>query len=309
MSSAKRNAAITAVVLIIVGLILCWWVYRRIGGDLTKLNTAHFEPKTYEVTEAFRSVDIRETDFDVNIVLLEDDGLTGRVETAESNGNTNTVRVEDGTLKIAREDTRRWYDHIGFSWNDAPSITTVYLPSVWFERIDDSYDDMNVTTVSGDVSIQRGFDFKNVEITTVSGDVDLRASVSRDWSIKTTSGEVDIHNTGGLHGSIKTASGDVRVANSYVDILSVVTASGEVRLDNTSTGQTAITTVSGDIELLHPGSRELTITTVSGDVEGSIGSGWSFEVSTVSGETELPYSDPEGYPCRIKTTSGDIELK
>jgi hypothetical protein len=128
MSSAKRNAAITAVVLIIVGLILCWWVYRRIGGDLTKLNTAHFEPKTYEVTEAFRSVDIRETDFDVNIVLLEDDGLTGRVETAESDGNTNTVRVEDGTLKITREDNRRWYDHIGFSWNDDPSITTVYLP-------------------------------------------------------------------------------------------------------------------------------------------------------------------------------------
>ena len=310
MSSAKRNAVITAIILIIAGLMLCGWVYHRIGGDLSKLNTAHFELKTYEVTEAFKSVDIRDSDFDIDIVLLEDDSVTCRVETAESDGCTSTVKVENGTLKISREDNRKWYENIGNLWNfnKDPEVTTVYLPAVWFESINDSYDGLTVKTISGDVSVPRDLDFKNVDIITDSGDVEMAASVSQDWSVKTASGDVSVKNAGGRNGIVHTVSGEVRVYNTGADKLDIATTSGDVRLQDTSTGSTTINTTSGEVELLGADAREFDITTVSGDVSGTIGTR-SFDITTTSGDVDVPNWDTDAYPCRIRTTSGDISLR
>lgn len=157
--------------------------------------------------------------------------------------------------------------------------------------------DLNVTSTSGDVTVELGAEerIEKAEFRTVSGDVD--ATLYADSVlINTTSGDME------LAGSIGTAS--VNSVSGDVDV------SAEV-------AETHFRTVSGDVDLEYTTTnvREISGSTVSGDIDVDLPNGIGaigLNTKTRSGDITTRYSTNGVGPTvtgSISSMSGDITIR
>lgn len=110
--------------------------------------------------------------------------------------------------------------------------------------------------------------------------------------------------------NIRTVSGDICISNINVDTFNCKSTSGDIELLNVvALNAFEIKTTSGDIDFAACDSKNISLISTSGDVEGSLLSGKNFIVDTTSGDIDVPPSSADGGECRIKTTSGDIEIE
>lgn len=343
MKKITKIAMIVAACLIAAGMVTFFAAFCAFGFDISKFDTAaiEYETKTYDIEDDFTSIEVR--DMESDIFIYPTDG-TCRVVTKETEYIKDTVEVVNGTLKIKRRDTRKWYQHIqiGFMWSFDQAILEIYLPK-------SEYESLKLKAVSGDITVPAGFTFKDTELETTSGDIRFSAVSENMTKVKSVSGNIGVENiTGGpveisstsgnvrLSGkkagnvNIKTVSGDVRLSGLELERLEVNTTSGDMKLNDvacakdisfdTTSGETHISSViaggqlkisaiSGDIEIERSDAASIDINTVSGDVNGTLLSPKNFTYSTVSGDVRLPnYSDETAGSCYIKTTSGDIRI-
>lgn len=322
----KKSVKITCIVAascIVLGLLILLGVSVKFGFDYRNLNTTTAEVKTYAVEQAFENIDIHSLSNNVEFSVA--DGEQCKVVCTETARTACTVSVENGTLTVTQKDTRRWYEHFGMYWasSDMPEMKIeVFLPR-------QEYQDLSVTTQSGDIWVGEPFIFENADLSTTSGNIDFfsavnnmslhstsgnitcqKISMATSIEAETTSGNVDLGKISTVDLSARTTSGNLNLFEIYAtgDVV-LESTSGISQLEKVTAKSFTITTTSGDVWLRDSDADTLHIQSNSGCVKGNLLSKKNFEVSTTSGEVDVPYSRDDAGRCSVKTTSGDISLR
>lgn len=170
-------------------------------------------------------------------------------------GNTLKVSFDgnDGTIVSINNSISIVNSNIGFGNTNSSSsdnlLIKIYLPKKLFDEID-------VSTLSGDIYFEKGIKTKYLNVSKTSGDI-CGNIISKSIDIKSISGDVDfdVNPLDDLVIGCSSISGDVylKLENVCLKKKSVSTISGSQSIRNNSDGKydafLNISTISGDIEV------------------------------------------------------------
>lgn len=321
MKKSVKIALIVAACLVGAGILLVAAAAVSPDFDFRRISPlrGEVETYTYENPNDFESIVIDVVESDVRVLRSSKGEL--QIICDESDRIYHEVRVENGTLYVTRNDTRRWFERI-FSFDFREMTVTVYLPQ-------ELYAGIHAKSVSGDVIVEAGVIFDSAELKSTSGELSFYAATEGALSLTSVSGDVDVHGSdvgtlsaSSTSGSIEisrvranegvevdTTSGDIGISHVTAVSLSADSTSGDARLENTVvTEHLKIETTSGDIELEACDAATLSIDSMSGEVEGTLLSGKMYSTETDSGSVRVPASTSGAGECRISTNSGDIYI-
>lgn len=235
--------------------------------------------KTFTTEAIFENIDISCVEKDIHFYPSKDNKCA--ITYREIKHINVSITIEKGTLIYREKDDRNWSRHILCVNN---SFIDVYLP-------EKEYENLKLLTVSGDITLDYKFTFKNADLQSTSGDIVLHSNISGKIYANTVSGDIDLENIRCNTLKLNTTSGDIDMS----DVVSENTA--------------ALNSVSGDITFSNSDAADYSISTVSGDVDGNILTPKQYITSTVNGDVNVPNSasDAAG-KCYISTVSGDIEI-
>ena len=317
MKTATKVWLIVAASLILIGIMLFAGVMISIKWNFHMLNTNKFISTEHEISDSFESILINTDTANVN-VMQSDDGKC-YVKCYEQERISHSVTVEDGTLKIQRVDTRRWYEYIGISFGS--TNVKVYLPKA-------EYESLTVNDSTGDVNIWSESDFDNISITTSTGDIQCYASAKGKMTLNAGTGDIIITDsstgsldlsvsTGKIHASsvkcggdinIKVGTGDVGLTDITCKNLISEGGTGELTMRNVIASECFdVKRSTGDVRFESCDAGEVTIVTDTGDVKGSLLSEKVFIVNTDTGRKDVPESTTGG-KCKVTTDTGDIKI-
>ena len=260
------------------------------GGRLTNRVT-----NTHGISDTFSRVSIETKTADV-VILRSEDGVA-RVVCYEDPKIKNEVSVEEGTLRIKRVDTRRWYEYILFSFGKTE--ITVYLPETEYEALsvkastgditvrDTNASDLKIALSTGDVSLS-GMKTGKATVTSSTGDISLKSiSASGDIALTASTGNASVTDV--------TVSGE----------LSIMRSTGNVTLTNTQADTFTVETDTGNVRFSASDAKEIYVVTDTGNVKGTFLTNKIFFVRTDTGRIDVPKTTVGGR-CEITTDTGDI---
>ena len=312
-----KKGLIIAAIAIAIGCGLFAGAMTMVKWDFTKLSTQKFVTNTHTLDAEFADIVLTADTAKVTILPAADDKVT--VECYEYEYVQHAVTVQDGTLKIERQDTRRWYHYIGVSFS-SPQIT-VYLPS-------GDYDSLAVKSSTGGVTVSRDVGFKNVDIALSTGDVTYRASATGDVKIGVTTGDIAVEKVSAASLSLSATTGRITVTDvTCTGDVTAKVATGDSCLTNVTcrnyhfvgtTGDIVLTNViaakkgsierdTGDVTLHACDAAELRIKTTTGDVMGNLLSEKVFIANSDTGRVDVQKTVTGGR-CEIATTTGNIQF-
>ena len=268
------------------------------GFDIFELNSAKHETNTHSVSDTFESISIENTDCDINFARSESGEC--QVICQELVKTPHSVSVENGTLTIRRNDTRKWFDYIGIFWGK--TSITVYLPK-------EEYSSLKIETDVGDVDIPDSFRFKNIDIDTDTGDVKIAQKDMDLIAVSTDTGDISISSadvSGNLR--VSTVTGKIKLSSISCTSITAGTDTGDITFDDLIAAENMeLESDTGDIRLNRCDAGSIDIETDTGDVEGSLLSDKIFFTETDTGDVSVPKSTVGGR-CEISTDTGDIEF-
>lgn len=281
MKAWKKIVLIISLVVFCSGLAMCVVSASMINYDFRQLDTSEYATKKTEVKDNFDNINIHTVS--ENVTFKQSSDNVCRVEYKESDRHKVTVEVRDNTLYIDSS-SDNWYLGINFfDFSFLMDEMTVYLPA-------NNYDSLNVYTVSGDINITKTkIDFDKAVLHTTSGEINLRDSCE-DLDISTTSGDVSIEDiTAGKSLIIFTTSGDLKISGCTFTETQIHSTSGDIDFDKTDPGSGSISTVSGDVQGKLKGFHEIKTSTVSGDIDISDSREGEplLDIHTTSGDIQL----------------------
>jgi len=309
---------IIAAVFIILGSLLFVVVMSVNHWDFSKLATVKHVSNEYDITDSFSSIEISIKTADV-FLSASDDG-TCKVVCFEDEKVRHSVLVRDGVLRIAVNDERKWYEHIGIG-AAMPKIS-VYLPETVYEAL-------VIKGSTGDIAISENFAFDSIDVQISTGDVDCAASAKDFVKIDVTTGDIRLRelSAGSLSLSGTTGDfvveklacdGDIQIERTTGDVILVDISCQHLTLSG-STGRTQLesviakgtmsaTVTTGDVELDRCDANEVYIRSGTGDVTGSFLTGKDFVVNTTTGIKKIPVGVTGGR-CEITTTTGNVKIE
>ena len=318
MKNTAKTWLIIAVSLVLIGGTVFISVMSKLGWDFSKLSTSKFETNYYKIQEDYQNISIITDTAD--IVFVPSENAVGEVVCYEQENKKHSVIVQNGTLTIKINDTRKWYEHIGLNFS-TPKIT-VSIPH-------GEYRTLSIISSTGDVNIPRQFKFECIDISESTGTVTNFASTSTLLKIKTSTGNIRVENISAAEVDLSVSTGNVNVSN--------VTCEGNVKI-NVSTGKATISDTicqniissgntgdislknvisgemitversTGDVKLNSCDATEIYIKTDTGDVCGSLLSEKLFITQTDTGRIDVP-EDATGGKCKIITSTGNIRIE
>lgn len=317
MSKKTKVWLIVATSLVLVGGFIFGGVMTMLGWDFSKLSTNKLVTNTHAITEDFQNISVTINTADVTFVPAEDGKIS--VVCEEFENEKHTVSVQDGTLVISLENTRKWYQYIGFQFG-APKIT-VSLPR-------GEYGCLTLKGSTGDVEIPTGFTFGEMDIAQTTGDISSFASATGTVRIKTSTGDIRVENAsvGALNLAVSTGKvtvsgvaceGDIglRVSTGKANIVGTTCRNltsegdtGDLTLENViATEKFTIDRDTGDIRFTDCDAAEIFVETDTGHVTGTLLSEKVFIVETDIGKVDVPKSVTGGR-CEIETDTGNIQI-
>ncbi len=318
MSKAKKWWLILAAILTAAGLVIFLGAMAVLDFDFKRLNLTKFETNTYEVSEDFTQIVI---DVDTTeIEFARSDSAQCKIVCIEREREKHTAAVKDGTLTIGTLDTRKWYDHIGFSFG-SPKLT-VYLPR-------EKYASLSVNTHTGDLEIPADFAFENLTVSGTTADVSCRASASDAMNIELTTGDIEI--SGITAGALALSATTGRIELSSVTCngaMEVSATTGGMKLTGvtcqslTSRGDTgrmilknvvasdlmSIERSTGNVVFEGSDAGRIQVKTSTGHVTGTLLTPKVFVTETGTGRIRVPKT-ASGGKCEITTGTGNIEIE
>ena len=309
----KKAVIIVAIVLIAVGLILFVGAL-LFGGNL---KAKELSQKTYSIAEAFTGIRIETNLSDVQLVRSSDGACS--VVTQEADKLTYSIGVQDGTLVIKSEDSRRWLDML------IPTRTnqvTVMLPSA-------AYAALSAKTETGDFSVPNNFTFDNIEIVCSTGDVQCAAQAAETLSIQTSTGDIALDGVSAASLKLSASTGDMQVNGAKIaGDVTVNVSTGMVTLTDVtcknlrsegSTGRVILKDVVADNELFLKrttadvrfdacDAETITVHGGTGDVTGTLRSEKVFVCKASTGKVRVPDTQTGG-KCEITVSTGDIIIE
>ena len=172
---------IIAIIALILGSALFVGVLAVNGWGFGNIGSKNNVTNTHTVTEDFGSIAVVGSSDSVVIVPSED-GIC-RIECTENEKRLHSVKIENGTLKIAQNDNLSWLEKVICSWNK--TSVKVYLPVGVYEKL-------TVDTTAGDVSLGGGFVFSDVDISLTTGNVSISDLTANDVKVDTTTGDITV---------------------------------------------------------------------------------------------------------------------
>lgn len=298
MGKSIKKLLILATSLLILGSITFVGVMIMNKWDFKKLSTYKYQEKSYEISQDFSSILVK--DNTANIVFAKSTDDKCRVDCFEKEISNHTAEVIDDTLTIQAEKLK-WYQHIGIDFNQ--EIITVYLPK-------DVYDAFIVNSTTSDVKILDDFTFTNVNIDITTGDVCIsNVDVNGNLDIHITTGDIIVTNldvTGNFN--INTTTGDVNVSNATCKNFTFIGSTGDVCLNNFIVEEKLnLKNTTGDVTFNKCDAGEIYVKTTTGDVNGSLLTEKVFVVSSTTGSKNVPNTTTGG-KCEIVVTTGDINI-
>lgn len=302
MSKTKKIWIISASIAVAVGIIIAMLVDITTDFALFQEHNVITEVKTYSVDKEFKNIKVEDVEYDVFLVPTKDEKC--KVVCNEGEKLYHTVEVVGDILTIKRINTRKWYESIyfGFSFGGWDSLKmTVYLP-------EKEYQDLYITTTSGDVLVEAPFKFSETKVYNTSGDVILSNITADNITATSTSGEVHISSSNVKENlDLRTTSGDVSLSDVTAKNITSESTSGEVQVISANVKDELYSgTTSGDVNISNVKTQDVSVKSTSGDVEliGVISLG-DLKAKTVSGEIDLDRCD--GKFLNLETTSGDVD--
>lgn len=314
----KKGIKIIASLLLVLGVGLVLLSFILTGFNVKKfVGNNGIQTQEYVLDEPFENIVIDVDTSDVRLSLSSDG--TGKVVSMHHEKIQHSVTVSDKTLVIRLEDTRKWYDHIGFNF-ESMSLN-IQLPS-------SIYNALTVETDTGDCEIATGFTFQTVDIETDTGEIVCNDLSADTVGLEADTGDVYLEKLRAKSLKIETDTGDITVTDTTVEeTFEKKSTTGKTHftrvqaknlLSQSSTGDVdikesvfseklQITTSTGDVELSNSDAGEIFIETNTGDVLGSLLSEKVFITHSSTGDVEVP-SSITGGRCEIKTSTGDIEI-
>lgn len=152
----------------------------------------------------------------------------------------------------------------------------------------------------------------HVKLLTTSGDIKVQDVALADLNITSTSGDVtiDLDEDANLsHAEIRTTSGDIE-ASFFADNALVTSTSGDVEVEGRINALT-VNTISGDIDV-RADVKNMNFKAISGDVDLQFDSGEISDVrgSTISGDIDIDLPDGIGViAINTSTRSGDVTTR
>lgn len=315
---------IAAICFIVAGGIIFVSMMSIINWDFNSLDTTEYITKVYRIDESFKNISI-----DANESNITFDKTAGEciISVKQQEGVQHKVNVQNETLTIEINDTRKWYEQITVFSFRTPEIV-VSLPQ-------DEYDSLLINSSTGDIEIPKHFSFKSVDIKASTGDVNCKAAVVGELKIKLSTGDINIENT--IVGeniiadniSLTASTGDIKVkgvdcsgkaetnvSTGRINFTNVKCATltsngdtGDINLSNViATGEFNVTIDTGDVKLYKCDAKEVFITTDTGDVYGTLLSDKVFICKTNTGDITVPKTTDGGI-CEVATDTGDITIK
>ena len=286
-----------------------------LNWDFTKLSTVEYETNRYEITDGFRNISIL-TDV-ADVTFVKSDNVS--VECYEIRNMKHQVTVENDTLVVRVNDTRKWYEHIGIFFG-APKIT-VNIPGAQYEQL-------TVETDTGDITASKDFSFSEIRMKSDTGSVHTESSATGRIKLTTSTGHIFAGNLSAGSLEITSSTGNQKVENVTVteDIENEV-STGKTTLKNITcrnltaegdTGDLALSNViaagrfelersTGDITFDKCDAGELFVETDTGNVKGTLLSEKIFLTETDTGKIDVPKSVTGGR-CEISTDTGNIAI-
>ena len=281
-------------------------------GDMSKkMKTTNFE-----ITDSFTNISIDTVTSGVHVLYSE--GESAGVSCYEYKKVTHTAEVVDDTLVIKVVDERKWYDKIlNFS---TPHIS-ITLPG------NKDYGLLSLETTTGDVYVDKNFQFESINIKVTTGDVKY-ASDSGDIKIKTTTGNIRAEDISAGKLTCSVSTGDIALIGvRCLGDISCDSTTGKMSLTNVTcknlttdgtTGDVILNSVlaeekfyieatTGDVKFNRCDAAEIEVKVSTGDVKGSLRSDKIFIVRSTTGVINVPESLTGG-KCKITTTTGDIKI-
>ncbi len=315
----KKSALIwliIAIALIIVGCLLFAVVLFTHNFDFKKIGTQTYETNTYEISEEFDKISIDVSTTDISFALAEDGKC--KVICKDREKEKHAVSVENGTLNIRVNDTRKWYDYIGIFTENL--TVTVYLS-------EKEYSSLSIQTHTGNIEIPVTIRFAELDITGNTSNITCRAAISNQIKIKTDTGDIKVSNSLPKEVYLSTATGKIDINGLICNRLLVETDTGNINLINvmdvgsvqieTDTGDIKlaycmvdtlqIETDTGDVKLEQCDADSIDIETDTGNVTGTLLSPKIFVTKTSTGKVQVPNTTTGG-TCNIKTSTGNIKI-
>lgn len=276
----KKLMKIACVFFMVVGLGLFIGVLAANDWDFKKLSTDEFTTNTYTVDGDFKNVSVKTGSADIKF-LRSTDGACKAVCKERAKVN-NVVKIENDTLVIGENDTRKWYDHIGLFF-ESPEIT-VYLPK-------SEYGALSVENKTGDIEIAEGFLFSEISIGCSTGDVEM-TSVNCGGKIE-----------------IKVTTGKAKLTNvTCKSLISNGSTGGVSLISVTAAEKIFVERSTGNVGFERCDAAEITVVTSTGNVTGTLLSDKIFITESSTGKIDVPKTVSGGV-CNIKTSTGNIEIK
>lgn len=274
--------------------------------------------KTYEF-ENFDDININVEISDITITYVE--GTKCVVECHEKEKVAHVVNVENNTLKVTQNDTRKWYQKI-FNFNNKISAD-IKLPK-------NNYNNVVIKSSTGNLTINKGMTYEALELNSETGNVYLQSNVNSVTNVKTSTGNVRIEEAEIKGLELKTSTGNVILKNlTLTDDISYLGSTGSISLTNVnmnnvkievSTGDVSfdnsiakgnldVKTSTGNITLTLSDAANMKLKTSTGNVKGSILSDKVFTTKTSTGKQQVPASVSGAGTCDIETSTGNIIIE
>ncbi len=316
MTNAKKNALIIGGVLVGTGVLIAAAAMFAIDFDFSKMSTVEMITETSVIDTDFSEISVDAISCNVRLLPSEDEEC--RIVCRQGDSYTHTAEVKNGVLEICQVDKAWHVVEINIIEEESMQI---YLPKDTFNKLD-------IQTVSGNVDIPETFSFGDAKLQATSGTLKMKAAVTGELLTETVSGEIFIQDTDCHTISADTTSGDVFLSKLKAEQVTIQTTSGDLKLENMETGDFTLNTSSGDMRMSDLIAQDeiiaesisgnlifdkcdgakLDISTSSGDVKGQLLSAKTFQVKTSSGDIDVPDSVSEEI-CKIHTVSGDVDFR
>lgn len=333
---SKKKLFVASAICVAVGSVVALSGCSIMGFDLRNLDSRSVQTKEYQIDQQFNNIAIDRDSANVRFIVAQDDAV--KVVSKEKQRQESAVSVQDGTLTIATQNTRKWYDYM---FNSKETSVEVYLPAtvcvnltvkgatgdVYLPQnlsfgavdIDISTGDVYVSSPAmqslsldlstGDVQIANTTVANGISIQLSTGDIEMQGVTAQSLTLQTTTGGMDLENitvAGALQA--KRTTGEADLENVQCGELSLVSDTGSVEMKNVvATQKMYVETSTGDVEFSDIDAPEIVITTDTGDVEGSLQSGKIYTYETSIDKVHLPAHGDNG-TCYIKTNTGDIRI-
>ncbi|MBE6797793.1 MAG: DUF4097 domain-containing protein [Ruminococcaceae bacterium] len=285
--------------LVLIGCIIFTGVMTMLKWDFKKLSTLNYETNEYTIDNEFKNISVESDTAD--ITLLASDEKSVKVVCHEPSDAKHTVVISSDTLEIKKNDTRKWYEHIGISFESEK--ITVYLPK-------GEYGKLSVKASTGDLKVTDEFKFADINVTLSTGDITLQSISANSISLRVSTGKIALQNIkceGDLKAEVSTGKTYFKRLN--CDNIISCGNTGDITMENVIAKQKiSVERSTGDVRFDGCDAAEIFVVTDTGDVRGTLLSGKLFITKTDTGSIDVPNSTSGGR-CEITTDTGDIKIE